>query len=141
MVLPKFRGRQFSIPSGGELKNSFDKETIFELLAANVMYKTVIREGAPLPCRIQIQVALHKASLGVSESEANHPVIMVGPGTGLEPMRSLTIHIRGSSQNMPRGVPSSLIEAFKNICGLGQAAAEAYLLGMETEGRYRQATW
>lgn len=244
-VLPELRGRQFSIASGGELKNNFDKGTRFELLVAIVKYKTVIkkiREGvctrylASLPCGIQVQAALHKGGLGISRSDANLPVIMIGPGTGVAPMRSLIwerlewvkktatqphyvngsienesklgetllffgcrrhdadyffeeewariseemplqvftafsrdqtrkvyvqdlikeqstivfrllhqskgiIYVCGSSGNMPRAVRASLVEAFKISGGLEQAAAEAYLLGMEKEGRYRQETW
>lgn len=244
-VLPELRGRQFSIASGGELKNSSDKGTSFELLVAIVKYKTVIkkiREGvctrylASLPCGVQIQAALHKGGLGISRSEAKLPVIMIGPGTGVAPMRSLIwerlewgkktaaqahyvngsivnkselgetllffgcrrhdadyffeeewakiseeiplqvftafsrdqtrkiyvqdlikehsaivfrllhqfkgiVYVCGSSGNMPRAVRASLVEAFKISGGLEQAAAEAYLLGMEKEGRYRQETW
>lgn len=244
-VLPELRGRQFSIASGGELKNSFEKGTRFDLLVAIVKYKTVIkkiREGvctrylASLPCGTQIQAALHKGGLGISRSEANLPVIMIGPGTGVAPMRSLIwerfewgkktvtqarygngltenesklgenllffgcrrrdadyffeeewaklseemplqvitafsrdqarkiyvqdlikehsaavfrllyqckgiVYVCGSSGNMPRAVRASLVEAFKTSGGLEQAAAEAYLLGMEKAGRYRQETW
>ena len=244
-VLPEIRGRQFSITSGGELKNNFDKGTRFELLVAIVKYKTVIkkiREGlctrylASLPCGIQIQAALRKGGLGISKSEANLPVIMIGPGTGVAPMRSLIwerlewgkeaatqahylngstpnegklgetllffgcrrhdadyffeeewaklseemplqvftafsrdqarkfyvqdlikehsavvfrllhqfrgiVYVCGSSGNMPRAVRASLVEAFKINGGLEQAVAEAYLLSMEKEGRYKQETW
>lgn len=244
-VLPELRGRQFSIASGGELKNTFDKGTRFELLVAIVKYKTVIkkiREGvctrylASLPCGTQIQAALHKGGLGISKSESSLPVIMIGPGTGVAPMRSLIwerlewgkktatqapsvnssvknesklgetllffgcrrhdadfffeeewakiseemplqvftafsrdqatkiyvqdlikknsaavfrlidqfkgiVYVCGSSGNMPRAVRASLVEAFKISGGLEQAAADAYLLGMEKEGRYRQETW
>lgn len=244
-VLPELRGRQFSIASGGELKNSFEKGTRFDLLVAIVKYKTVIkkiREGvctrylASLPCGIQIQAALHKGGLGISRSEANLPVIMIGPGTGVAPMRSLIwerfewgqktatqahygnnftenesklgesllffgcrrrdadyffeeewaklakemplqvitafsrdqsrriyvqdlikehsatvfrllyqckgiVYVCGASGNMPRAVRASLVEAFKTSGGLEQATAEAYLLGMEKAGRYKQETW
>lgn len=244
-VLPELRGRQFSIASGGELKNNFDQGTRFELLVAIVKYKTVIkkiREGvctrylASLPCGAQIQATLHKGGLGISRSETNLPVIMIAPGTGVAPMRSLIwerlewgkkaatqapyvngsttnesktgetllffgcrrhdadyffeeewakiseemslqvftafsrdqatkiyvqdlikensatvfrllhqfkgiVYVCGSSGNMPRAVRASLVEAFKISGGLEQAAADAYLLGMEKEGRYRQETW
>lgn len=97
-VLPELRGRQFSIASGGCLKYDAVKGTRFELLVAIVKYKTVIkkiREGvctrylADLPPGTQIQVSLQRGGLGVLEKEAKRPVIMVGPGTGLAPLRSL----------------------------------------------------
>lgn len=97
-VLPELRGRQFSIASGGQLKYGANKGTRFELLVAIVKYKTVIkkiRQGvctrylAGLPAGTQLQVGLQKGGLGVLKKEVNCPVVMIGPGTGLAPMRSL----------------------------------------------------
>ena len=97
-VLPKLRGRQFSIASGGQLKATQDGNARFDLLVAIVKYKTVIkkiREGvctrylATLPVGSEIQVGLQKGGLVVKKSEARRPVLMIGPGTGVAPMRSL----------------------------------------------------
>ncbi|KAL8769372.1 MAG: hypothetical protein Q9209_004599 [Squamulea sp. 1 TL-2023] len=97
-VLPKLRGRQFSIASGGSCKCIAEGQTNFELLAAIVKYKTVLRrlrEGvctryiAGLPAGTLLNVTLQKGGLGVHQTEATLPVIMVGPGTGVAPMRSL----------------------------------------------------
>ena len=96
-ILPELRGRQFSIASGGQLKQSPDGSARFELLVAIVKYKTVIkkiREGvctrylAHLPTGTKLRVGLQKGGLAITKAEAERPVIMIGPGTGVAPMRS-----------------------------------------------------
>lgn len=42
---------------------------------------------------------------------------------------------------MPQAVREALIEVFQARGGLDRARAEAYLLKMEKEGRYKQETW
>ena len=97
-VLPELRGRQFSISSGGRLKKDSAGFARFELLVAIVKYKTVIkkiRQGlctrylSNLAPGVQLAVMLQKGSLGITRAEAFKPVIMIGPGTGVAPMRSL----------------------------------------------------
>jgi sulfite reductase alpha subunit-like flavoprotein len=104
-IIPVLRGRQFSIASGGALKvhrspdPGRDQKTKVELLIAIVKYRTVIkriREGvctryiATLRPGQRITVTLQKGGLHPKQAEIEKPVIMIGPGTGVAPMRSLT---------------------------------------------------
>lgn len=96
-VFPRLRGRQFSIASGGKLKQGGSGCARFELLVAIVRYKTVIkkvREGvctrylANLSPGTRLSVTLQKGNLGIPK-DPRQQVIMIGPGTGIAPIRSL----------------------------------------------------
>lgn len=97
-VLPELRGRQFSIASGGQLKSGKGNSTNFELLVAVVKYRTVIKKIRRGVCTryldgllpgASLRVSLQKGDLGTTAADATRPVVMIGPGTGVAPMRSL----------------------------------------------------
>ena len=245
-ILPELKPRQFSIASGGTLKFQSGGGTRFELLVAIVKYKTVIkkiRQGicsrylANLAPGTILQVSLQHGGLNVTEKDRARPVVMIGPGTGVAPMRSLIweraayeevlgrdsdhngnarlsdfhtgsesvlffggrnrnadfffedewerlrhemdlevftafsrdqkqkiyvqdvirdqaelvfrllyqakgiVYICGSSGKMPRAVREALVGVFQSSGAMEKDAAEAYLLSMEQEGRYKQETW
>lgn len=97
-ILPSLRPRQFSIASGGALKHPTPETTNIELLVAIVKYRTVIRKIREGVCTrylahmrpgTKLDIMITKGGLGVTETQAIKPVIMIGPGTGVAPMRSL----------------------------------------------------
>lgn len=97
-VFPVLRGRQFSISSGGELRYGDDSGTNIELTVALVKYRTVlkkIRQGVcsryldTLPVGTQINVMISDGTFGFTSEKAKRPVLMIAPGTGVAPMRSL----------------------------------------------------
>jgi sulfite reductase alpha subunit-like flavoprotein len=55
--------------------------------------------------------------------------------------RNGLVYICGSSGKMPQAVRESLIEVFQKHGDLTREEAEAYLVGMEKSGRYKQETW
>ena len=97
IVFPSLRGRQFSIASGGELCRGPNSSTRFELLVAIVKYQTVIRKIRRGVCSRYLEtleagsiisVTLQKGGLDLTSAEVNRPAVLVGPGTGIAPIRS-----------------------------------------------------
>ncbi|KFY25686.1 hypothetical protein V493_04508 [Pseudogymnoascus sp. VKM F-4281 (FW-2241)] len=101
-LLPRLRGRQFSISSGGALRQPNGKETtFFHLTVALVRYRTVlrkVRQGvcsryiASLKPGTDLAVTLSDGSLNVCADDSlllHRPLLLIAPGTGVAPMRSL----------------------------------------------------
>ncbi|KEF61857.1 uncharacterized protein A1O9_03428 [Exophiala aquamarina CBS 119918] len=98
-IFPALRPRQFSIASGGALKQTASGHTKFELLIAIVKYRTVIkriREGvctrylAQLPVGTKLEVALKKEGrFAKAEGLLDKSHILIGAGTGIAPLRAL----------------------------------------------------
>ena len=131
-VIPVLRGRQFSIASAQAPSAVNADRTRIELLIAIVKYRTVIkriRQGvctryvASLPPGQTISVTLQKGGLGVTRAEMERPVVMIGPGTGVAPMRSLIYQRRHWRQEMGSSDPSC-----RDILFFGCRKAEADFL-------------
>jgi len=95
-IFPVMRPRQFSIASGGALKQNGH---VFELLIAIVKYRTVIkrvREGvctkylARLSVGTRLNVVLHtEGRFHAQVSDLRRPHLLIGGGTGIAPLRSI----------------------------------------------------
>ncbi|KAJ5104467.1 Oxidoreductase FAD/NAD(P)-binding [Penicillium alfredii] len=97
-VLPIMRARQFSIASGGKRKQAADGTTQFELLIAIVKYQTVIkriREGvctkylSMLQPGSTLRVQLQSGGINSSVQQLTAATVLIGPGTGIAPLRSM----------------------------------------------------
>ena len=127
-VFPELRGRQFSIASGGKLKTGDDGMTRFELLVAIVKYKTILRKERRGVCTrflehlevgSWIRVLLQTGSLNITQAEATKPILMVGPGTGVAPVRSLIWQRLEDSSGQPPTSNRMPMEKSNNVLFFG----------------------
>jgi sulfite reductase alpha subunit-like flavoprotein len=99
-ALPLMRGRQFSIASGGDFKQDAEGRTRVQLLVAIAdppspiikwrrRYGVCTRYIATLQPGQKINIGMQQGYLDVQPSELEAPVVMIGPGTGVAPMRAM----------------------------------------------------
>jgi sulfite reductase alpha subunit-like flavoprotein len=99
-ALPLMRGRQFSIASGGDFKQDAEGRTRVQLLVAMAdppspiikwrrRYGVCTRYIATLQPGQKINIGMQQGYLDVQPSELEAPVVMIGPGTGVAPMRAM----------------------------------------------------
>jgi len=99
-ILPIMKGRQFSIASGGRLRTTEDGQTRVQLLVAIAdppspiikyrrRYGVCTRYIASLHPGQRINIGMQEGYLDVQPSEVEVPAVMIGPGTGLAPMRAM----------------------------------------------------
>ncbi|KAF8545156.1 hypothetical protein BDD12DRAFT_915017 [Trichophaea hybrida] len=96
-LVPRLRERQFSIASSSLISN-----TSVDLLVAIVKYRTIIKKtrqgvctrwlASLVPEESSVSILFQKGSLALRTQDLQRPVVMVGPGTGVAPMRALLWH-------------------------------------------------
>ena len=118
-TIPIIRGRQFSIASGGLQIHPPDGTTKIELLVAIVdppspiikwrrRYGVCTRYIASLNESQQINIGIQQGYLDVRPEEMREPVVMIGPGTGVAPMRSLILQRLTWAQETENGASPEL---------------------------------
>ncbi|KFY44862.1 hypothetical protein V494_01276 [Pseudogymnoascus sp. VKM F-4513 (FW-928)] len=101
-LFPRLRGRQFSISSGGRLRQPNGQDTtVFHLTIALVRYRTVLRKVRQGVCSryiaslkegTKLAATLSDGSINVTGQDSallRRPLLLIAPGTGVAPMRSL----------------------------------------------------
>lgn len=120
-VLPLMHGRQFSIASGGDLKQDPEGRTKVQLLVAIAdppspiikwrrRYGVCTRYIVTLQPGQMINVGMQQGYLDVQPTELEAPVIMIGPGTGVAPMRAMAQQRYAWSQDHANKSPGKRLE-------------------------------
>lgn len=115
-VFPVIRGRQFSIASGGQLKRTNHGQSgRIQLLVAIVKYKTVIKKIREGLCTKYLAALRPGAKLtavlckGGMRHDVSKPALMIGPGTGLAPLRSMLYERSEASKTSIAGFRSNVL--------------------------------
>jgi sulfite reductase alpha subunit-like flavoprotein len=120
-ALPIMRGRQFSIASGGDFKQDTEGRTRVQLLVAIAdppspiikwrrRYGVCTRYISTLQPGQKINIGMQQGYLDVQPSELEAPVVMIGPGTGVAPMRAMAQQRYAWSKEHTNGNPGKRLE-------------------------------
>jgi len=114
-IIPFMRGRQFSIASGGALKRDAVGRPRVQLLVALVKYRTVLKKMRQGLCTRYISYLRPGTRITVSFSKSGlkvdykRPAIMIGPGTGVAPLRSMLHEKAAMHENPAQALPKQLL--------------------------------
>lgn len=120
-ALPLMRGRQFSIASGGDLKQDAEGRTRVQLLVAIAdppspiikwrrRYGVCTRYMVTLKPGQKINIGMQQGYLDAQPSELEAPVVMIGPGTGVAPMRAMAQQRHAWGKEMGDTTPGKRLE-------------------------------
>jgi sulfite reductase alpha subunit-like flavoprotein len=120
-ALPLIRGRQFSIASGGDFKLDSEGRTRVQLLVAIAdppspiikwrrRYGVCTRYISTLQPGQKINIGMQQGYLDVQPNELEAPVVMIGPGTGVAPMRAMAQQRYAWSKDRTNEASGKLLE-------------------------------
>ncbi|KAK5114776.1 hypothetical protein LTR85_010089 [Meristemomyces frigidus] len=136
-VLPMMKGRQFSIASGGHLKQDARGDTKVELLIAIAdppspiikwrrRYGVCTRYITALKAGQRINIGVQQGYLDVHPNEMEEPVVMIGPGTGVAPMRSMIYQRLSWAEETGVRAPGKRLHGDILIFGCRSASADYF---------------
>lgn len=141
-VLPIMRGRQFSIASGGEQKSTLSatddtQHTRVELLIAianppspiikyRKRYGVCTRYITTLETGQQLRISIQPGYLNLKKDHEQSPAILIGPGTGVAPLRSLIYERLAKLARSAAADPSALLARTTLFFGCRRASADHF---------------